>query len=71
MLAYRLQHRRLASMHIVIIAWLFVFFTVALTLGALEGIAFFLVAGVAPVALYVILLVRRRATARARRAPPQ
>jgi hypothetical protein len=71
MLAYRVQHQWLAGMHIVIIAWLFVTFTVALTLGVLEGIAFFLVVGLAPVALYVILLVRRRATARARRAPPQ
>jgi hypothetical protein len=58
-------------MHIVIIAWLFVTFTIALTLGGLEGIAFFAFAGVAPVALYVVLLVRRRATARARRAPPR
>jgi hypothetical protein len=69
-------------MHIVIIAWLFVTFTMALTLGGIAGTGFFLAAGLAPVALYVVLLVRGRrarraaqaeeaATARAARARPQ
>jgi hypothetical protein len=53
-------------MHIVILAWLFVTFTMALTLRPLSGAAFFLCAGLAPVALYGWLALRRR---RARRAP--
>jgi hypothetical protein len=52
-------------MHIVIIAWLFVTFTMALTLRGVAGAVFLLAVGVAPVALYLVLLVRRR---RARRA---
>lgn len=55
-------------MHIVIIAWLFVTFTMALTLRGVAGAMFFLAVGVAPVALYLVLLVRQR---RARRAAAQ
>ena len=51
-------------MHIVLMAWLFVTFTMALTMGAAAGIAFFSVLGVAPVTLYTWLIVRRRAAAR-------
>jgi hypothetical protein len=51
-------------MHIVVIAWLFVTFTMALTMGAAAGIAFFSVLGVAPVMLYGWMIVRRRAAAR-------
>ena len=41
-------------MHLVIMAWLFVIGTMALTSSTVSGgIAFFAVAGVAPVALYV------------------
>jgi len=58
-------------MHILIIAWLFITFTMALTLRAVAGIAFFCVVGLAPVALYLWLAVRRRATARARNGPPR
>ena len=51
-------------MHIVIAAWLFVIGTMALTsASALGGIAFFLAAGVAPVAFYAwarIRALRRR-----------
>ena len=54
-------------MHIVIMAWLFVTLTMALTFrSGLAGAAFFLAAGVAPVALYAWLAVRRR---RAQRRP--
>lgn len=51
-------------MHIVLIAWLFVTFTMALTMGAAAGIAFFGVLGVAPVTLYAWMIVRRRAATR-------
>lgn len=50
-------------MHVVVIAWLFVTFTMALTMGAPAGIVFFGVLGVAPVTLYVWMIVRRRAAA--------
>jgi len=57
--------------HIVILAWLFVTFTMALTFrSALAGLAFFVVAGLGPVALYAWLALRRRRAARARRPPP-
>jgi hypothetical protein len=47
-------------MHLVIIAWLFVIFTMALTMrSALAGIALFAALGVAPVALYMSLAIRR------------
>jgi hypothetical protein len=52
-------------MHIVIIAWLYVTLTMALAFrSGYAGAAFFLCAGVAPVALYLWLIVRRRAAAR-------
>ena len=48
-------------MHIVVIGWLFVIGTMALALSSpLAAVAFFAVAGVAPVALVVWLLARRR-----------
>lgn len=54
-------------MHIVIIAWLYIMLTMALALtSALAGTAFFLAAGVLPVALYAWLAVRRRRAARER-----
>ena len=47
-------------MHLVIIAWLFVIFTMALTMQSwLAGVALFASLGVAPVALYLAILVRR------------
>jgi hypothetical protein len=47
-------------MHIVIAAWLFVIGTMSLTMGsALAGIAFFAAAGVAPVAFYAWIKLRR------------
>jgi hypothetical protein len=47
-------------MHLVVMAWLFVIGTMAMTSSsALDGIAFFAAAGVAPVALYAWILVRR------------
>jgi hypothetical protein len=64
-------------MHIVIIAWLFITFTMALTMHAIPGAAFFLCVGVAPVALWLVLAVRRRralresARARAGSGPPR
>jgi hypothetical protein len=46
-------------MHLVVMAWLFVIGTMALTFAhALAGVAFFLAAGVAPVALYAWVRVR-------------
>lgn len=46
-------------MHIVIAAWLFVIGTMSLTSGSVAGgLAFFLVAGAAPVALYAWIKLR-------------
>lgn len=53
-------------MHIVVIAWLYVTFAMALTMpGVLSGAAFFLAVGIGPVALAAALASRRR-----RRRPP-
>ena len=47
-------------MHLVILAWLFVIFTMALTMrSALAGIAMFVGLGLAPVALYMAIAIRR------------
>ena len=57
-------------MHLVIIAWLFVIFTMALTLrSVLAGIALFVAAGIAPVALYLAIVIRR-ARSRREQQPP-
>jgi len=54
-------------MHIVIIAWLYITLAMALAFhGVLAGIAFFVVAGMLPVALYAWLASRRRRAARER-----
>lgn len=46
--------------HLVIIAWLFVIFTMALTMRSwLAGIALFAFLGVAPVVAYLAIVVRR------------
>lgn len=56
-------------MHIVVLAWLFVTFTMALTMhSALAGIAFFVALGLAPVGLLVALLARRARMRRERMA---
>jgi hypothetical protein len=48
-------------MHIVVLAWLYVTFAMALTMPSVAaGIAFFVVAGLAPVAILAALAVRRR-----------
>ncbi|CAG1001127.1 hypothetical protein BURK1_02866 [Burkholderiales bacterium] len=53
-------------MHIVIMAWLFVVGTMALTFGsAVGGIAFFAVAGAAPAAFYAWIKLRRLQAMRA------
>lgn len=52
-------------MHIVVIAWLFVTFTMALTMrSALAGVALFVTLGLGPVLIYCAIAMRR---ARARR----
>jgi hypothetical protein len=53
------------SMHIVIIAWLFITFTMSLTMRPIAGVLFFASAGLVPVALYAALALRRRRAARA------
>lgn len=65
-------------MHIVILAWLYVTFTMALAFAhGVAGALFFVTVGLGPVVLYALLALRRRRaardrlTARARRAPPQ
>jgi len=58
-----------AAVHIVVIAWLYVIGTMALTSSTLVGgLAFFAGAGVAPVLLWLMWAARR---ARARRRPPR
>jgi hypothetical protein len=48
-------------MHIVVAAWMFVTFTMALTLSSVwAGLAFFAVMGLGPVALLMSLAARRR-----------
>ena len=55
-------------MHLVIIAWLFVIFTMALTLkSALAGVALFVTLGLGPVLLYLFAIVTRRSRARRER----
>jgi hypothetical protein len=52
-------------MHLVIIAWLFVIFTMALTMkSVLAGVVLFVAAGLLPVMLYLAIAMRR---SRARR----
>ena len=52
-------------MHLVIMAWLFVIGTMALTMSSVvAGLAFFAGAGLAPVALYAWLKLRRAGTSR-------
>ena len=47
-------------MHLVVMAWLFVIGTMAMTFGsALGGLAFFAAAGLAPVAFYAWIKLRR------------
>lgn len=49
-----------AAMHIVILAWLYVTFAMALTMeSAFAGIALFAVLGLAPVGLWGAIAVRR------------
>ncbi|MFO1309527.1 MAG: hypothetical protein U1F64_13970 [Burkholderiales bacterium] len=58
-------------MHIVVMAWLFVIGTMALTWpSVLGGVAFFAVAGVAPFALYAWIKLRRLRGGRGALAPP-
>ena len=47
-------------MHIVALAWLFVIVTMALTLSPLAGVALVVGGGIAPLALFAMLAVRRR-----------
>lgn len=48
-------------MHIVILAWLFVTFTMALTMRSLvAGIALFVIVGLGPVAIYAAIVRSRR-----------
>ena len=55
-------------MHIVLIAWLYITATMALAFAnGWAGAAFFVFAGLSPVALYLWLAVRRRRAARAAR----
>jgi hypothetical protein len=57
-------------MHLVIIAWLFVVFTMALTMkSAAAGVALFVFLGLGPVLLYFAILSRRTRSRRDRTAP--
>jgi hypothetical protein len=62
----RFEARRRVSMHIVIVAWLFVTFTMSLTMRPVAGVSFFACAGLLPVILYAMLAVWRRRAARRR-----
>ncbi len=58
-----------AAMHIVILAWLYVTFAMALTMGSVTaGLALFLGLGLAPVALWAAIRVRRHRARREREA---
>ena len=49
------------AVHIVVLAWLFVTFTMALTMRPLvAGVAFFVAVGLGPVAILAMLAARRR-----------
>jgi len=49
------------AMHIVVLAWLYVMFAMALTMRPVAvGVAFFLAAGLGPVAILAVLAARRR-----------
>ena len=61
----RASLRIAASMHIVIVAWLFVTFTMSLTMRPIAGVLFFASAGLVPVLLYAALALKRRRAARA------
>jgi hypothetical protein len=57
---YRARNDGTTRVHLVIIAWLFVIFTMALTMrSVLAGIAMFVALGIAPVALYMAIAIRR------------
>jgi heme O synthase-like polyprenyltransferase len=57
------------AVHIVILAWLYVIFTVALTLSSLAaGAALFVVVGLAPALLWLALRIRRLRAQRERAA---
>lgn len=59
-------------MHLVISAWLFVIFTMSLTMRSLlVGIALFAALGVAPVALYMLIAVRRARRLQRERSPEE
>jgi len=58
-------------MHIVIVAWLFITFTMSLTMRPIAGVLFFASAGLVPVLLYAALArKRRRASGRPAGRPP-
>jgi 4-hydroxybenzoate polyprenyltransferase len=65
----RFERRRVpriaAAMHIVIVAWLFITFTMSLTMRPIAGVVFFACAGLVPVLLYAALALKRRRAARA------
>ena len=57
---YRARNHGTTRVHLVIIAWLFVIFTMALTMrSTLAGIALFASLGAAPVAAYLAISIRR------------
>jgi len=57
----RTQPIQRAAMHIVLLGWLYVIFTMALTMRPIvAGIAFFLVVGLGPLFVYAALTLRRR-----------
>ena len=59
-------------MHLVVIAWLFVIFTMALTLkSAIAGVALFVFLGLGPVLLYFTISLRRARSRRDRASPAQ
>jgi len=64
----RTQPIQRAAMHIVVLAWLYVTFAMALTMQPLlAGVAFFLAAGLGPIAIWAVLAARRRRSVRVAR----
>lgn len=67
---YRARNEGTTRVHLVIMAWLFVIFTMALTMRSwLAGVALFAALGVAPVAMYMAIAVRRARRLRADKPP--
>jgi len=67
----RAKPASIAPVHIVVLAWLYVTFAMALTMPLPAGAAWFALAGLGPVVLWMLLRVRRDRARRRREADAQ